>query len=191
VVQTARTGVREDAPVHLTFRDAGPDDAAAVVAMVRRAYRGDDSRAGWTTEADLIADDRVDEPTVLDRVRGPGSVVRLALDADGLPVACCELLDRSGGLAYFGMFAVRPDLQAAGLGRQVLAEAERLAAGWGCTAVEMTVIAQRAELIAWYVRRGYALTGEQRRFPYGHLLNGRALRDDLYFVVLRKELGAG
>ena len=87
------------------------------------------------------------------------------------------------------MFAVWPQLQAGGVGRRVLAEAERLARDdWGCDTMEMTVIGQRDELIAWYGRRGYAMTQERRPFPYHDLVNGAALRDDLYFAVLEKPL---
>ena len=52
----------------------------------------------------------------------------------------------------------------------------------------MTVIAQRAELIAWYERRGYARTGEARPFPYGDPRFGEPRRDDLSFLVLEKPL---
>jgi len=52
----------------------------------------------------------------------------------------------------------------------------------------MTVIRQRPELIAWYERRGYRLTGERRSFPYGDERFGQPNRDDLEFVVLEKTL---
>ena len=104
-------------------------------------------------------------------------------------LACCEVEDRGDGVAYFGMFAVEPALQAAGVGRAVLAAAEAYAAReWGSTTMEMTVIAQREELIAWYERRGYARTGETRPFPFEEMVGGGALRDDLHFVVLAKPL---
>lgn len=174
--------------VPLTFRTATAQDAPAVAALVRSAYRGPESRAGWTTEADLLTDDRIDAAGVADKIAADG-VVLLAVDADGRLVACCELARRGGGLAYFGMFAVSPTLQAAGLGRQVLAQAEAHARReWGTTTIEMTVIGQRSELIAWYQRRGYAVTGETRPFPYDLLRPGQALRDDLAFVVLAKQL---
>jgi GNAT superfamily N-acetyltransferase len=196
--------------LNLTFRDATPADAATIVALVRGAYRGEGSRAGWTTEADLLDDQRIDEAGVLSRVTSPGHLIVLGElagqdgtvghDGPGAQggrsapgpevVACCELADRGAGLAYFGMFAVRPDLQAAGLGRQVLAEAERVARdSWGAARLEMTVIAVRAELIAWYVRRGYTITDETRPFPYEDMIDGGALRDDLSFAVLVKDLG--
>jgi GNAT superfamily N-acetyltransferase len=170
-----------------SFRLAVAADAPAVTALVRSAYRGESSRTGWTTEADLLADERIDEATVTAKITDPHALVLLASD-DAL-VACCEVVDRGDGLAYFGMFAVTPTRQAAGLGRVVLARAEQEAVGrFGATRMEMTVIAVRAELIAWYERRGYRLTGERRPFPYDQLVNGVALRDDLDFAVLTKEL---
>ena len=180
------------AAVRVTFRAAGAEDAADLLTLVRGAYRGESSRAGWTTEADLIADDRISLPDLIGKITAAGSMVLVAAGGDGEIVGCCELARRSGGTAYFGLFAVRPDLQAGGIGRRLLAEAERLAVlRWRCRRMEMTVIGQRAELLAWYARRGYALTGERRPFPYDHLVNGVALRDDLYFAVLAKSLPGG
>lgn len=176
--------------MELTFRPATSEDAPRITELVRLAYRGDESRGGWTTEADLLADERIDVPRVLAKIADPDGVVLLAFDGteDAL-VACCEVLRRGPARAYFGMFAVWPHLQAAGLGRRVLAEAERLARDeWGADIMEMTVIGQRDELISWYVRRGYTLTGERRPFPYHDLVNGAALRDDLDFAVLEKPL---
>lgn len=172
-----------------TFRIAGIDDADDVLDLVRLAYRGPESRRGWTSEAGLLDDERIDRPGVLAKITDPAGTVLLAATPGDPLVACCELVRRSDGVAYFGMFAVRPAAQSGGLGRAVLAEAERRArTSFGATTMEMTVIGQRVELIDWYVRRGYALTGERRPFPYDELVNGRALRDDLYFEVLAKQL---
>ncbi len=65
------------------------------------------------------------------------------------------------------------------------ADAEAVAR-WGSDALEMTVIAQRADLIAWYERLGFRGTGERRPFPYGDDRFGIPQRDDLEFVVLRR-----
>ena len=87
------------------------------------------------------------------------------------------------------MFAVAPTAQAGGLGRTMLAEAERVAREeWGATTMQMTVIKQREDLIAWYVRRGYEATGEMHAFPYGDERFGIPQRDDLEFRVLTKQL---
>ena len=126
---------------------------------------------------------------VLAIVAEPDALVLLGLDDDGSILACCELRRSSADLGYFGMFAVRPGRTGAGTGRIVLTEAERFAVErWGVTSMELTVIGQRAELIAWYERRGYVLTGETKPFPYEDRRFGDPRRDDLHFVVLRKPL---
>jgi ribosomal protein S18 acetylase RimI-like enzyme len=172
--------------VTLTFRRAAEVDVPAIVALVESAYRGDVSRVGWTTEADLLDGQRTDAESVVAILRAPGSTVLLA-EAGGQLVACCQLEQRPAAEAYFGMFSVRPHVQAQGMGRQVLAEAERIALEeWAATSMVMTVLAQRAELIAWYERRGYRRTGERRPFPYGDARFGVPRRPDLVFEVLAK-----
>lgn len=176
----------------LTVRKATPADIPALLALVKSAYRGEDSRQGWTTEADLVADERIDEAGLLAKITAPGSTVLLATTETEDLLACCEVVRHPppSDLSYFGLFAVNPRLQNGGIGRKVLAEAERYAREeMGAARMEMTVVWLREELIAWYVRRGYVVVeGEKRPFPYEHLVNGKALRDDLYFIVLQKDL---
>ncbi|GHF69943.1 N-acetyltransferase [Streptomyces mashuensis] len=179
------TGSLATAPV---FRTATPADVPALVSLVESAYRGDASRAGWTTEADLLDGQRTDAEGVLEVVQRPGSRV-LVVEQDGEPVACCHVEHR-GDHAYFGMFAVRPAAQGGGLGKVVMAQAERLARSeWGAPEMHMTVIRQREELIAWYERRGYRRTGRTSPFPYGDERFGVPLRADLEFELLVKDLG--
>ncbi|MGW5328190.1 GNAT family N-acetyltransferase [Streptomyces sp. NPDC004014] len=177
----------ETAANELTFRDAGDADVDALVALIESAYRGDASRAGWTTEADILQGQRTDPEGVLEVVKDPGSRL-LTVEQDGRIVACCQLEHR-GDAAYFGMFAVSPALQGAGLGKAVIAEAERQArATWGVTEMHMTVISVREDLIAWYERRGYRRTGRMTPFPYGDERFGIPQRDDLQFELLVKPL---
>jgi ribosomal protein S18 acetylase RimI-like enzyme len=176
--------------VTLTFRRAGGADVPAIVALVESAYRGDSSRTGWTTEADLLDGQRTDADAVADILRTPGSTVLLA-EAAGELVACCQLEQRPPAVAYFGMFSVQPTGQGQGVGRQMLAEAERIARNeWSATTMIMAVLAQRGDLIAWYERRGYRRTGERRPFPYGDERYGIPRRPDLVFDVLSKPLTA-
>lgn len=172
----------------LHFRDARPDDLAAIVQLVESAYRGDASRVGWTTEADLLQGQRIDPQGLQALLDSPTALIVLA-ERDGDLLACCEL-QRQGDAAYFGMFSVRPTGQGNGVGRQVLAEAERIARDdWHCSRMEMTVIDIRDELVAWYQRRGYQRTGIHKPFPYGDERYGLPQRDDLRFEILRKRLG--
>ena len=170
----------------LTFRDATTADVEALVALIESAYRGDASRTGWTTEADLLHGQRTDAAGVAEVIAHPSGRMLLA-EREGELVACCQLEQR-GAVGYFGMFAVRPGSQGAGVGREVLAEAVLLARKAGAQTMHMTVIVQRAELIAYYERRGYRRTGERSAFPYGDERFGVPQRDDLAFELLVKEL---
>jgi ribosomal protein S18 acetylase RimI-like enzyme len=169
------------------YRIARPQDVPAIVALVESAYRGDASRAGWTTEAEILDGRRTDEDMVAGIVADPDSRLLLAFADDRL-LACCHI-ERHEDFAYFGMFAVAPTQQGGGVGRAVLAEAERLAReDWRVREMHMTVISVRAELIAWYERRGYARTGKTSPFPYGDERFGQPRRDDLEFELLVKPL---
>ena len=169
------------------FRNATPADIDALVALVTSAYRGDSSRAGWTTEADLLDGNRIDPDVLRADLERPRSRVLLA-EADGGLQACAHVADEDGA-GYFGMFAVHPGLQGGGLGKQLLAECERIARDeWQLPVMRMTVIDVRDELIAFYERRGYRRTGEFKPFPYGDTRFGQPKRDDLRFEVLEKPL---
>jgi len=171
----------------LTFRTATVTDVPAIVALVTSAYRGDASRVGWTTEADFLDGTRVEPEILRQDILRDRSVVLLA-EVDGKLVACAHIAD-DGDAGYFGMFSVSPGLQGGGIGKQMIAEAERtVQEHWGLQRMRMTVIDIRDELIAFYERRGYRRTGITRPFPYGDARFGIPLRDDLRFEILEKPL---
>lgn len=172
----------------LLFRAATRADSTAIVDLVTSAYRGDASRAGWTTEADLLDGPRIDAELLAGDLADPNGRVLVGVEGDVI-LACCNIVRRSDTAGYFGMFAVSPTRQGGGLGKEVLAEAERVACDdWGLATLEMTVLEQRPELIAFYERRGFEATGEFSPFPYGEDRFGLPRRDDLRMVVLRKRL---
>jgi ribosomal protein S18 acetylase RimI-like enzyme len=171
----------------LHFRAATLADLDAIVDLVTSAYRGDSSRAGWTTEADFLDGNRIDREVLRGDIERPRSRVLLA-ERDGQLLACAHVSEEDGA-GYFGMFSVVPGLQGGGIGKQVLAECERIAReDWRLPAMRMTVIDIRDELIAFYERRGYRRTGILKPFPYGDARFGKPLRDDLRFEVLEKTL---
>jgi ribosomal protein S18 acetylase RimI-like enzyme len=172
----------------ISFRTATAADITTIVALVQAAYRGESGLRGWTTESHLLDGQRTDAEDVAAVIGRPDSRVLLS-ETNGRLEASCHV-EREGDSAYFGMFAVDPNGQGLGLGKQMLAEAERIARDeWRCRFMRMTVIEQRDELIAWYQRRGYRRTGEFKPFPYGDERFGIPRRDDLRFEVLIKTLG--
>ena len=171
----------------LRFRNATAGDVDALVDLVTSAYRGDASRRGWTTEADMLDGQRIDADVLRHDIGRPRSRIVLA-EREGALLACAHVAEEDGA-GYFGMFSVRPDLQGGGVGKAVLAEAERVAREeWELPVMRMTVIDIRGELIAFYERRGYARTGIKKPFPYGDERYGIPRRDDLRFEVLEKPL---
>jgi ribosomal protein S18 acetylase RimI-like enzyme len=171
----------------MQFRRATLAGVPAVVALVESAYRGDSSRAGWTTEADFLGGQRTDPDDVRACIEGARSVVLLGEQAGELVV--CANVAIEDGAGYFGMFSVRPTLQGGGIGKRMLEEAERVVRDeWRLPAMRMTVIDIRDELIAFYERRGYVRTGIKKPFPYGDPRFGLPKRTDLRFEVLEKRL---
>lgn len=170
------------------LEQATPDDLPALHALIESAYRGDSAREGWSHEADLLGGQRTDLAALEAIVADPAQHLLVLREGDSLR-ACVLLVDKGHGLAYLGMLTVEPRRQATGLGRLILAAAEEHASvELAATRVEMTVIAQREELIGWYQRRGYTLTGESRPFPNDDPRFGLPKRDDLGFVVLERTL---
>lgn len=172
----------------VNFRSALPSDVLDLVDLIESAYRGDESRLGWTTEADLLEGPRTDVSEVTEVIEAPGSRMILA-EADGKLIGCCRLEGRSGDSAYLGMFSVRPTLQGRGVGRAILAEAERLAlVELGAKTMTMTVLGQRLELVAWYERLGYRPTGKKTPFDFRAEPVNVAKAQNLEFVELVKSL---
>lgn len=166
----------------MDIRPATAADLPALHPVIERAYRGDAARTGWTFESDLLSGPRTDLATLSAILASPTDRLLVALGEDAAPIGCVQITDKGVGIAYLGLLCIDPARQAGGLGRSLVAAAEDHAARlFAATCMEMTVIDSRTELIAWYQRRGYALTGETRPFPI-------PLDPPLAMVVLAKAL---
>lgn len=172
----------------IDIRDATTADIPALHALIESAYRGEASRAGWTTEADLLDGQRTDPEDLADILADPKQGLLTAWRGEEL-VGSVLIADRGEGAGYFGMLSVSPILQGGGLGRRLVEAAHSvLADRFGAHRVRISVFPQRETLIAWYERLGYRLTGATLPFPYGNPRFGRPRRDDLYFVVMERAL---
>jgi ribosomal protein S18 acetylase RimI-like enzyme len=178
----------ESARVDYSVAIATVRDIPRIVQFVNSAYRGDSSRLGWTTEADLLDGQRVDEQGLYELIRAPASAVLVMRTADTL-LGCCHVSKVSSGNAYVGMVSIEPSMQNVGLGRQLLIAAETYArTELAASQLRMTVISVRSELLSWYQRRGYHITSERVPFPSADPRFGIPKRSDLDFVVLEKTL---
>ena len=173
----------------LTIRRATTADVDTIVALVNSAYRGDTSRTGWTTEADILGGQRTDAQEIAHLIAVTDSAILLCLYRDET-VGSVHLKRMDAVTAYLGMLVIAPVLQGQGLGRHFMLEAERFVhAGWGAVRMQMQVITLRHELIAYYERRGYRRTGETRPFPAADPRFGLPRVEGLEFEVLEKDLG--
>lgn len=165
---------------------AGLSDLEALNLLVNSAYRGDSSRKGWTTEADLLDGLRTTPEALQLLMDPPRSVMLKYEDEQGVLLGCVNLQQKSGKL-YLGMLSVNPDRQSGGIGKKLLLAAEEYACEMELKVIEMTVISIRQELIEWYERRGYKDTGERIPFPAPDPSFGIA-RQPLEFIVMEKFL---
>ena len=149
-----------------SIRSATHADLTELHALVERAYRGDGAKAGWTHEADIIREgQRTSHDILAATVDDDNERLLVAIERERI-IGCVQISDRGHGTAYLGLLTVDPQSQAGGFGRRLIGAAERTAvAAFEARVMEMTVIDQRTELIAYYQRRGYRLTGEKRAFP--------------------------
>lgn len=171
----------------LSFRPAVPSDCDAIARLVNSAYRGESSRAGWTTEEHLLGGQRTDAEAIAEILASPGQWIWLAHE-NGELIGSVHLA-REKDSAYLGMLTVNPTLQGKGVGRAIIEKVEEIAANQlGAQSVRMSVISVRDELISYYERRGYQRTGEKKEFPMDDAQFGKPKRRDFHLVELEKRL---
>jgi ribosomal protein S18 acetylase RimI-like enzyme len=160
-------------------------DIPALVELINSAYRGESSRLGWTTEADLLGGQRTDSEMIRVDMQIPGAAFLKYEDESGKLLGCVYLKKKETKM-YLGMLTVSPYHQDKGIGKQLLNAATQYAKFKGCDRIFMTVISVRLELIAWYERHGYRRTGE--RMPFEPEEKFGLPTQPLEFVVLEKML---
>jgi ribosomal protein S18 acetylase RimI-like enzyme len=167
------------------IQPARVSDAARLSELVNSAYRGDYSRQGWTTEADLLDGTRTDAVALKEILTKPGTTILTYVERDTI-LGCVELV-LAGKDLYLGMLTVEPALQGRGTGKLLLQAAEKFGVDHHCSKIHMTVISVRTELIQWYMRHGYADTGKRKPFAFNDPRFGQP-RQPLEFMVMEKKL---
>ncbi len=151
--------------MNISYRLAQIYDVQPVVNLINSAYRGETSRAGWTTEADLLDGLRTTFEEILSLIQNEKAFFLLSFEKDQL--IGCILVEIIEYKVRFGMFVTKPTLQGRGLGKQLLEQAEQhVKEKWNIFHFEMVVISCRKELLDYYERRGYLKTGRFLAFPF-------------------------
>ncbi len=148
----------------LAYHKAKLEHVDQIVSLVNAAYRGESSKRGWTTEADLLDGQRTDAKQVGPLITDEQSFILLCHQNNA--IIGTALLKKLDDGAYLGMLTIKPSLQGRGIGKLFLSACEQQAwVEWGSRKITMSVITLRHELIAFYERRGYHHTGVFGEFP--------------------------
>lgn len=160
-------------------------DAEKIEKLVNGAYRGEYSKKGWTTEAELLGGIRIDKSAITELITQQDSKIFIYKIHNEIK-GCVNIIGK-GKTLYLGMLTVDPALQNSGIGKKILRYVDQYAIQNAFQAIEMTVISKRDELIAWYERNGYSKTGEKRPFPMTNPKFGIP-KMALEFIVLNKKI---
>ena len=153
--------------------------------LVNSAYRGETSKKGWTTEANILEGTRITE-TELTEILSDSTNTILVYQENKKIIGTVLLTNKTTEL-YLGMLTISPELQNTGLGKKLLQAAEDFARTLNLSKITMTVITIREELIAWYNRNGYKDTGNREPFP-SNFDNVVLHAEPLTFMILEKAI---
>ena len=169
----------------MNITKATSEDIPHLEKLINSAYRGEESKKGWTTEADLLVGKRIDADGI-EKIMSQQDAVILKCCNDNNELTGCVYLKKNANKMYLGMLTVSPTLQASGIGKKILKEAEVYAAEHTCDTVEMRVVSVRHELIAWYQKHGYHDTGKTEPFANASALSVQT--QQLEFIIMEKSL---
>ncbi len=169
----------------MKIRTATLADIPSLHTLINSAYRGESSKKGWTTEADMLGGQRTDPELLKEMIEDKNARIELLLENDEI-LGCVYLEEHDDGL-YLGMLTVNPEIQAQGLGKKMIGHAEELAKTLKLPAVKMQVIKGREELIQFYLRRGFHFTGKTAPFPHDDPRYGLA-KMKLEFLEMKKDI---
>lgn len=172
---------------NLQFPNAVPEQAGEITSLVNSVYRGDNAKKGWTTEAEILGGIRITEEKVTEYINTKDNVIMLAVN-DKKIIGCVHL-EKEGNSCWLGMLSVDVNYQTYGLGKMLIEKSESFVKEkFGCGEMKMKVIGVRKELLEYYFRRGYRLTGEREDFIVDEDTFGKPFVQGLYFEILSKKL---
>ncbi len=170
----------------MPISNATIEDVPHLVALINSAYRGEESKKGWTTEADIIGGTlRIDEQELTGLMNAEGSRFLKFVNEQNV-IEGCVYLHQHDDEMYLGMLSVSPVLQSRGIGKQLMRDAEIHAKKMKSVRIFMRVISARHELIHWYEKQGYSQTEQREPFPTGTRF-GVPLQP-VHFIIMEKRL---
>ncbi|MCZ4225120.1 GNAT family N-acetyltransferase [Pedobacter rhodius] len=143
----------------MSISKASLSDVPVLNKLINSAYRGEESKKGWTTEENILGGIRIDEEALTEYFEKAHVNILKYTNEEGIIIGTVNLELRPDDL-YLGVFAVSPLAQGKGIGKALLQAAEAFAIENGRKKIAITVISSREELISWYVRNGYVATGQ-------------------------------
>lgn len=164
---------------------ATTEDVSALNQLINSAYRGESSKKGWTTEANLLEGKRTTEAELIEIIQDKKNTI-LKYSENNQIIGCVLLIEKEDRL-YLGMLTVSPELQNSGIGKKLMQQAEVFAAELSLSKIVMTVISVREELISWYKRNGYVDSGARKPFPVSDVFS-QTSNEPLEFMVLEKRI---
>lgn len=160
-------------------------DVPALTQLINSAYRGKESLAGWTSEADFISGEVRTLPQDVEKsITDPQSVILKYCEKEALLGSV--KLERKYNKIFLSMLSVKPTHQANGIGKALMKAADEYTIAQGLSQIYMTVISIREELIEWYKRRGYKDTGQRNIFHEDGVSGKHKI--PLQFAVLQKNV---
>ena len=160
-------------------------DVSSLNKLINSAYRGESSKKGWTTEANILEGGRTTEKELTEIIQDKKNTI-LRFTENNEIIGCVLLIEKKDQL-YLGMLTVSPTLQNSGIGKKLMQQAEIFASELGLFKIVMTVITVREELIAWYKRHGYVDTGAREPFLVSDVFS-QTSKEPLEFMVLEKRI---
>jgi predicted N-acetyltransferase YhbS len=162
--------------VDILIREAQTEDIPTIEDIIEAGYRGEQAKAGWTFESDLLDGKRLNNGEIQTALTDENSCTFIAIDSAGKIIGTI-CVSRQNDWFEFGKFAVQPNLQGQGIGKALINYAIKFAKdNWGAKSMGLCVLSRRVELVDYYRRIGFVDNGKRLDFiamhPYVTLKEG-------------------
>lgn len=175
--------------------EAQQNQIDVLVELVNQAYRPDEAEQSWSNEAHLVKGNRISQQQMQALWTDHSTLLILkSMQMDTAKkrlvekILGCVYIEYQDTAAYIGMLTIAITYQNQGLGHLMLGQAEQhIKKRAAIKTIQMSVLSGRPELLAFYQRRGYQLTGESSAYPVDADV-GQPFDANLKIIKLEKNL---